>query len=148
MRGLTKSQACAKEIEIIKQHKANNPEYGYNRSAGGEFALDGVPRTKEWGQNISKGKRGTKHPLHGKRLTKEHRRKISKSNIGKHGPPYKAIEARRKPVLKMTMDGEILERYPSTRQAEAANKCSHIADVCNGKRGHSAGYKWKYVKEV
>ena len=33
--GLTKEQACAKEIELIAKYDATNPKHGYNSSTGG-----------------------------------------------------------------------------------------------------------------
>lgn len=35
---LTKEEACKKEIELIAEYKSNDPNYGYNRSSGGEFS--------------------------------------------------------------------------------------------------------------
>lgn len=34
--GLTKEEACAKEIEYITKFNSNNPDYGYNMTCGGE----------------------------------------------------------------------------------------------------------------
>lgn len=33
--GLTKEQACAKEIELIAKYGATNPKHGYNNTMGG-----------------------------------------------------------------------------------------------------------------
>lgn len=41
---LTKEEACQKEIELIKFHKSNNPNYGYNISTGGEGSNSGSKR--------------------------------------------------------------------------------------------------------
>ena len=34
--GLTKEEACNKEVELIELYKSNNQEYGYNKAFGGE----------------------------------------------------------------------------------------------------------------
>lgn len=41
---LSKEEACQKEIELIKFHKSNNPNYGYNISTGGEGSNSGSKR--------------------------------------------------------------------------------------------------------
>lgn len=52
-----------------------------------------------------------------------------------------------KAVAKLDKDTfEIIETYPSVREAERANgNTNHIADVCKGKRETCKGYKWKYL---
>jgi hypothetical protein len=35
--GLTKKEACDKEIELIELHNSTNPELGYNVSSGGDI---------------------------------------------------------------------------------------------------------------
>ena len=40
--GLTKEEACQKEIELIAFYKSNNCEFGYNRSSGGEWSAIGA----------------------------------------------------------------------------------------------------------
>ena len=42
---------------------------------------------------------------------------------------------------------EILNVFPSTKEAERAMGATghHIAQVCNGKRKTTYGYKWKYI---
>ncbi len=51
-----------------------------------------------------------------------------------------------KPVIQMTVCGEILAIFPSAREAErqtgARNEC--IIRCCKGKQETSLGYKWKY----
>ena len=141
---LTKAEACKIEIDLIASHKSNDSRYGYNRGSGGEFALEGVPRTKEWGKRISESRLGEKHHFFGKKHNEDTRKKMSESNKGKHNI-HLTNEKKRKPVLQMTLAGDVLQQYPSAAEAERQNNCKHIADVCNGKRSHSAGYKWGYV---
>lgn len=51
--GLTKEQACAKEIELIAKYDATNPKHGYNSSTGGECGALGVEQTEEARKNKS-----------------------------------------------------------------------------------------------
>ena len=49
---LTKEAACQKEIELIKEYKSNNSEFGYNQSSGGEHSYFGCKHTQEQKQKI------------------------------------------------------------------------------------------------
>lgn len=40
--GLTKEDACAKEIELIKEHNSTDQRYGYNIQLGGNLSTTGV----------------------------------------------------------------------------------------------------------
>lgn len=94
---LSKEEACEKEIELINFYKSNLPQYGYNKSTGGEMSASGCKRSKETRLKISIARKGvpmkeeTKHLLsesrkgkksvwYGKHHTDETRRKISEWN--------------------------------------------------------------------
>lgn len=89
---LTKEEAEQKEIELIKQYKANIREYGYNILEGGN-ASNGL--SKEICEKISeksKGKhyspktefkKGHKPWTTGKKMSKELRQKLSEAHKGK-----------------------------------------------------------------
>lgn len=51
------------------------------------------------------------------------------------GKIFGATSSRRKPVAKVTPDGEVIALYPSARKAAAANHMSYqtVLDRCNGK---------------
>ena len=55
--GLTKEDACAKEIELIAQFNSTNPKYGYNISKGGVATMLGVSVS----DNIAKVINGQRH---------------------------------------------------------------------------------------
>ena len=52
--GLTKDDACAKEIELIAQFNSTNPKYGYNISRGGVATMLGVSVSDSTRQKLSK----------------------------------------------------------------------------------------------
>ena len=85
--GLTKDEACQKEIELIAFYKSNQSEFGYNRSIGGEVNK-GWHHTEEAKRKIGKaslGKKyclGRKSPLKGTKLSDEHCKKLSESHKG------------------------------------------------------------------
>lgn len=172
--GLTKEEACEKEIELIKFHRSNNDDYGYNISSGGEFGGTGMRHTEEVKRKLSECRRGEKHPLYGKHLSEETRRKMSDAHKGYKPTPEecrqrserqmgeknhnygkraseetrrKQSESRRKyTVVQMSLDGEVIARYPTTRVAAVAvgGYATAIAAVCRGKKNKTAGYRWKY----
>nr|DAG19840.1 MAG TPA: intron associated endonuclease [Caudoviricetes sp.] len=72
--GLTKQQACDKEIELIAKYDATNPCKGYNHSTGGEInkGYHLSPETR-WKISESLKSKGT-------HLSSERRRKLSEVN--------------------------------------------------------------------
>ena len=89
---LSKEEACQKEIELIAKYQSNNPEFGYNLSAGGEYSNYGHKQSKEFCEMMSKLHSGkivsleTRNRLSevnsGKKLSEETKRKISVANKG------------------------------------------------------------------
>lgn len=172
--GLTKEEACEKEIELIGFHRSNNDEYGYNISSGGEFPSSGRKLSNEEKQKLSECRRGEKHPFYGKHLSEEHRRKMSEAhkgykptpeecqqrserqrgeknhNYGKHPSEEtrkRMSESHRKyVVIQMDFDGVVVATFPTTRAAALAvgGHATSISAVCRGKHKSTAGYRWKY----
>lgn len=92
---LSKEDACAKEIELIKVFKSNDFRYGYNICAGGEGRLEDTQSdsTKQkiseavkaqWQDDIIRQKRID--GLHGHKVTQETRDKIRQAQLGKFVP--------------------------------------------------------------
>ena len=120
--GLTKQEACNFEILLIKELRSNNSKYGYNISIGGENGRKGV------------------------KLSKEARRKMSLSRIGKYsGENNPAWGLKRpdlskrnleggKPVVQYDFDGNFIKEYSSIREAATENNnCKNgIAQSCKG----------------
>lgn len=54
-----------------------------------------------------------------------------------------------KPVEQLTLLGEVINEFPSLKQAgsETGASASKISLVCSGKRNTTAGYKWRYKNE-
>ena len=75
------------------------------------------------------------------------------NNYGKGQPTRKAIKAKEKPVIQLTVDGEFVCRYESATKAEVTvsgrDNCngSNISALCRGKRSDmktAYGYKWVF----
>lgn len=79
---LTKEQAEEKEIELIKKYRTNIRKYGYNIEAGGSSAR-GYKLSKETRKKMSKSRTGEKNWLYGKHLTEETKKKLSIAHMGK-----------------------------------------------------------------
>lgn len=78
--GLSKTDACEKEIELIEKYKTNctkykNPSYGYNMSDGGQSGSYGCVWSEEAKNKLS-------NILKGRTLSEESRKKLSQSRMG------------------------------------------------------------------
>lgn len=74
--GLTRDEACEKEIELIKLYDATNPECGYNICRGGSCTIAGLRLSQETRDKMS-------HARMGHFVTEETRNKIRTANTGK-----------------------------------------------------------------
>lgn len=88
---LTQQQAEQKEIELIKQYKSNQREYGYNILEGGNVSNGITEEGKQRMIDKSKGKhrspntefkKGHKPWTTGKKMSDDFRKKLSKIHIG------------------------------------------------------------------
>lgn len=85
--GLTKEEACKKEIELIEHYQSNKRIYGYNISSGGEGGEAGVQFSEEHRLKISVALKGNKNPS-GKPISEEHRKHLSDCKSGINHPFY------------------------------------------------------------
>lgn len=84
--GLTKEEACQKEIELIAKYKSNQREFGYNISARGDCPAKGVHWT--YTDEQRKRRSGKNHHMYGKRLTDKQREHLRELNSGENHPQY------------------------------------------------------------
>lgn len=158
--GLTKNEACEKEIEMIVYHKSNNPKFGYNLSSGGESPTAGChhsDKTKNAMSEKAKGRRfsdETRQKLReanlGRTVSEETRKKLSAYNRGKRmsdvAKRKMSASALRYRVVQLSLDGDIITVFSSTKLAAENIGCSRelITWACNGSSRTAKGYKWKY----
>ena len=85
---LTWEEACEKEKEFIALYgrKDNSTGCLCNLTNGGEGTLGCIP-SKETLLKRSISLSGSNNPLYGKKLSKEHKEKLSKAKLGKHRDP-------------------------------------------------------------
>lgn len=60
------------------------------------------------------------------------------------------IERKRKPVLQLSVDGDLINRFEVLNNASRITgiNAAHICDVCKGKRKSAGGYVWKYAPGI
>jgi hypothetical protein len=128
---LTEDEAYDLEMDYILFFGRKGIDKGgilLNRSEGGKTSASGSrpPRTKEWGENISKGNKGkVKHTAKGKKS-------ISEKNS--------------KAVYKCDLLGNIIKEYSSQWEAHLDTKINHkgINNVLIGLAKTAGGFVWKY----
>lgn len=102
---LTKEEAEQKEIELIRDYKSNQKQYGYNIENGGSHRgkhnIETIEKIKKsnssktffkketipWNKGLPMSEESKKKMIEAKtgvKLTKEHKKKISEGNKGKH----------------------------------------------------------------
>ena len=148
---MTKEDACKLEQELIAKHKSNNPEFGYNRSTGGEVGFAGIIVSEETRKKIGDANRGEKHYLYGKHPTEEHRKRLSESRRGDKNPFYgKHFSKESKEKLgKKVICIETGIIYPTITEAQNQTGISKstIVSVCKGKKKLAGFMHWKYYEE-
>ena len=128
--GLSKIDACNKEMELIKQYNSANPKFGYNSTLGGEanipndelkkrfsiikkghftseetrekirIANTGKHPSEETRLKLSLAKLGKPSPRKGIKLSNETKRKISEGHKGLYLGRHHSEETKRKIALK------------------------------------------------
>lgn len=163
--GLTKEDACAKEIELISFYRSNNPLFGYNMTSGGDCPT----MSTESRAKLSKSMLGNKNGL-GIPCSKEKASKISRSQIGKvvsaetrikqsiaaksrHVPcSIEKIEKLRNnyPYMRMVYCIETGIVYKSIQSCarELGLHASLVTKVCRNKLKSTGGYHLRYCDDV
>ena len=116
--GLSKEEACQKEIQLIYFYQSNNPSFGYNGSIGGDYNNNFGPQN------------GENNGFYGHHHSEEAKRKISESQYH--------------PVLQYNKVGNLIAEYANPYQAQRQTGILHIQEVCKGIRKSVGGYVWKY----
>jgi group I intron endonuclease len=129
--GLTKEQACAKEIELIAYYDSTNPDKGYNHGTGGECGALGAHHSQEARKRKSElmkeeYKTGKRVPaMKGKHLSEETRRKLREAEKGANNHNYgKHLSTEHKQRLSEALKGANSPNYGKHLSAETRNKLS------------------------
>lgn len=134
------SELDEKEIQYIKDYNSTDPQYGYNRSYGGQQYHRATLETR---RKMSESKKG-------KKFTEEHCKKIGIANSRRRlseETKRKIASHRGKAVLQYSLDDEFIMRHESVKAAAeyvGLKSRNSIRNVINGICEQSAGFKWKY----
>lgn len=148
--GLTKEQAEAKEIELIKFYKSNDINFGYNLASGGNVNC-GYKLSEERCKQISESKKGKK-PNRIYFVSAETKKKLSDANKGK-----KLSEQTKLKMSQARQNGNVWNATPiknlETNEVFASQRIAgqkyninykNINLVLKGKRKTAGGYHWAY----
>lgn len=139
------------ECEIEWISKLDTFTNGYNMTLGGEGIITGKGLSEEHKRKISKSNLG-------KKCTPEHIEKNKQSKLknptnywlGKKMPQSmieKFKKVHNKPVSQFSKDGILIKHFDSIKSAEEElNMNGAISKVCSGKRKTAGGYIWRYKK--
>lgn len=175
--GITKEEACSREIELIAKYRSNNSDFGYNNSDGGEKPSNGAKWSEDKREKLSKYWKGRiitdetrrKMSISAKKRDPETRHRVQTEATKKklsefHKGKKISEEAKRKlsiansydrnasarSVEQYTLSGEYIASYQCIKEAAEKTGASraHICSVCRGTRKQSGGFVWKYAKAV
>lgn len=119
---LSKEDAEAKEIELIATCDSTNPANGYNHERGGNLQGKTTEAIREKISQSRRGKcTGERHPMYGKKLSAEQRKKLSIAHCGK-----RMSEETRKKISEATR-GEKSAHYGKHHSEDAKKKMSASA---------------------
>lgn len=142
--GISKECACEIEKSLIKEYQANNRDFGYNKSTGGECSGSGVARvlSEETKQKISQAQKG-------KKLSQETilKRSISQTGLKRSLETRKKMAEKAKiAVLMFDLTDNFVAEYDSILEASTRTNIAkqNICKCCKGERNTAGGYIWKY----
>lgn len=140
-KNLTKTEAEQKEQELIKYFNSNNRKYGYNLMSGGHSSSRHSIETR---QKMSESHSGVNNWNYGRKHTEEERIKIAANRIYKYG----ADNPSAKPILQYNLEGNLVKRWGSIKDASLFYCKTCIKDCLKGKYKQHKGFVWKYESEV
>lgn len=170
---ISKSKAEKLEIKLIKAHRSNEKEFGYNSSTGGNVGCLGYKHTEEEIQKI-KDSLKTTYPNRGRKASDEERKRLSIAHLGQVAwnkgmkgcftKTKEEIEKRLKTikerypdyhfkpipihyVLQMDLDNNIIKVWDNVNSAERELKIKNIWKCCNFKCQTSKGFKFRYAED-
>lgn len=122
---LTKEQAESKEVELIKEYDATNPERGYNIRSGGDA---GSKLSEETKRKLSEMKRGEKNPMFGNHSP--HPWQIGKNNglVGEKHPMY-GRTGKDNPRFGMKHSAEAVEKMRANSANSIPVRCVETGEV-------------------
>ena len=145
---LDEKSASELEKALIARFDSTNPTNGYNTDLGGIRGYRLVSETSRI--RISEATKGDLNHNYGKHFSEKHKQKIAESNMGKKRTQETSKnigKAKEKPVVQIGLDGSVIARFDSGRQASLITgvQSSHISKVCKHQRSTAGGFVWAYA---
>lgn len=161
--GLTKQEACEMEISMIKELRTQDKRFGYNILEGGTAPSIPDEVRAKMSKSMAGNKNGLGHPCSaekkkkisdaqkGRRLTEEHKRKLSVAKSGKSHPPLseevrKKISDSHDKVPVYCAETDLV--YPSVHECarQLGLWTTLISKCCSGRLRSTGGYHLSYYK--
>src|SRR5690606_26632576 len=152
----------------INHYNSNKPESGFNLDGGGNKNKSHHELTRRKISEIAR-KQGrwqrANHPIYGKKHTEEEKKERRKHLVKyrrntenkrriiemkkQNNNIHVAIEAKKKAVVQLSLDGKYIAEYESVIEASNSTGASsaHISDCCKWKRKTSRGFIWVYKED-
>lgn len=164
---LTEEEAKQKEVDLISFYKSNDPQYGYNCTAGGD-GKSGVVTSEETKEKLRVAALGKKPDSETRKrmseaqrerfsrnprfVSEETRQKMSVSRKGIASPnkgKFGALNKTSKRIVMYSIDGVLLGEYGSIQEAGRLHGVSHadISKCCSFKRKTAGGYIWRFADD-
>lgn len=145
--GLSKENAATMEKQLIQEYRANNPEFGYNNSTGGEFPAQGAKLSEETRARQSAAHKGKKlPPTHGQHVSAAKKGKPN-GNEGKIG----RLNAKAGRVFMIEEEtGKIVKVFYGYNDMarETGFARTPVKEAVSGKRKRAYGYLWAYQRRL
>lgn len=142
--GLSKKEACTLEIDLIRQFRSNEWQYGYNKSTGGESPASGHRHTEETKKKMSLAHKGQV-------ISEEQKKKIGdKARMRGNGKLGKTGEQCMKAGIVQQINretGEVIAEffgYDEMRRKTGFQR-TPVLRAATGKQNQSYGYAWRYI---
>lgn len=134
----SKSDICEREIYWIEKYKSYDPEFGYNKTKGG----DGLKATNEIKLKISNSLKGKKHTLERRLNQSKAQSNLKRTHIHKKNISKSLF----KKVVQYDIFDNFIKEWESINQIEKElnYNATCISRCCNNKQKISYGFKWKF----
>lgn len=164
-KGLTKEEACQKEIELIQKYQTQDKQYGYNIMGGGDAPVMSTEIREHLSKALKGNQNGKGHPCSeekkrkiseaqkGRSLTSEHKLKLSEAAKKRHvvcSEEKKKKLSQNYPHKKSIYCVENNTIYNSVQECARQLKlyATNITKVCKGIIRTTGGYHFKYYNNT